>query len=93
MQSAFMGKHGSALIRHGQEIAMTLQALGIFDALVGFFPLFFADVVVASGGYVNGHVLDAVPGFGEKEIHRVMRSRQVAVHAIGHQPLWIVHMR
>ena len=37
-------------------------------------------------------ILDAVGGLGEKEVEGVVGRRQVAVHAVGHEPLGIVHV-
>jgi len=37
-------------------------------------------------------VLGTVIGFGKKEIECLVRSRQVAVHAVGHESLGIVDM-
>jgi hypothetical protein len=38
------------------------------------------------------HVLGAVIGFGKEEVKSLVRSRQVTVHAVGHESLGIVDM-
>jgi hypothetical protein len=41
---------------------------------------------------MDDNILNAVGGFGIKEIKGVMRGRQMTVHAIGHKALGIIYM-
>ena len=41
---------------------------------------------------MDDHVLDAVKGFLIEKIKRILRCRQMAIHAVGNKPLGIVDM-
>jgi hypothetical protein len=92
VQGASMGKHGSALIRHGKQVSVAFEALVVFDAFIGFFPLFLADVIVTSGSHVDGYVFEAMPCFGEKEIDGIVGRGQMTVHTVGYKSLPIIDM-
>ena len=44
-------------------------------------------------GKVNDNVLDTVEGLGIEKVERVLRSWEMAVHAVRHKTLPIIHMR
>lgn len=41
---------------------------------------------------MNHNVSGAMPGFGIKELKGILGSWQMAVHAVGHETLLVVHM-
>jgi hypothetical protein len=71
---------------------MTFPALGVFYARIGGFPLFFVIVGFRSFHEVDDDVFDAVSGLGVEKFHGILGCRQVAVHAVGHEPLGVVHV-
>ena len=83
-------QHGTSLARHGEQISMALLALGVVKGVVGRLPVFFAIVFFYQE--MLNHVLGAVIGFGKEEVESLVRSRQVTIHAVGHESLSIVDM-
>ena len=83
-------QHGTALVRHGQQISMALLALGVIKGVVGSLPVFLT--IVFFYYEMLNDVLDTMIGFGKEEVECLVRSRQVTVHAVGHESLGIVDM-
>jgi hypothetical protein len=83
-------KHGTTFVWNIEEVTMAFLALVIFERGIGPLPLFF--VVILALKKVDKNVFSAMPGFGIEEIKGVMRSRQMAIHAVGHKSLFIVNM-
>jgi hypothetical protein len=83
-------KHGTTFVWNIKEITMAFLTLVIFERGIGLLPLFF--VVILALKKMNKNVFSAVPGFGIEEIKGIMRSRQMAIHAVGHKSLFIVNM-
>ena len=83
-------KHGTTLVGNVKEITMTFLALVIVERGIGLLPLFF--VVIFALKKMDEDVLGTVKGFGIKKVKGVVRSRQMAIHAVGHKALGIVHM-
>ena len=69
---------------------MAFLALVILKGGIGFTSLFF--VVILALEKVEEDVLGTVPGFGIEEVKGVVWRRQMAIHAVGHKSLGIVHM-
>jgi hypothetical protein len=70
---------------------MALLALFVFERGVCFLAIFFV-VIVVQGKKVDEDVFDAVGRFGVKKIDGVMRSRQMAIHAVCDEPLSVVYV-
>lgn len=85
-----MGQHGPPFLRDVQKIAMALLALLVFERGTGLLTIVLMVVCVLRE--MNGNVLHAMPGLGVEEVDGIVRGRQVAVHAVGHKALGIVHM-
>ena len=85
-----VGQHGAAFIRNIQQIPVTLHALFIFKRIIGYCKIFLA--VVFTLHKVNKDIFDAVEGLLVEKIKRIVRSRQMTIHAIGHKALGIVDM-
>ena len=85
-----VSKHSTAFVGNVKEITMAFLALVILKGGIGFTSLLF--VVILALEKVEEDVLGAVPGFGIEEVKGVVRGRQVAIHAVGHKALPIVHV-
>ena len=85
-----VSKHSTTFVGNVKEIAMAFLALVILERGICYLPLFF--VVILALEKVKEDVFSAVPGFGIEKIKGVVRSRQMAIHAVGHKALCIVHM-
>ena len=84
------GQHGASLIRDMQKITMAFLALCIFKSCIGMFTAFFP--VIGAIGEMDEYIFDAVSSLGVKEIDRILRGRQMAVHTVSDKPLGIVYM-
>ena len=69
---------------------MAFLALVVLERTVGFLPLFL--VIILFLKEVNQDVFGAMKGLGVEEINSVVGGGQMAVHAVGHKTLLIVHM-
>jgi len=69
---------------------MAFLALVIPKRSIGFLPLFL--VVILTLEKMDEDVLGAMKGFGIEKVKGVVRSRQMAIHAVGHKSLFIIHM-
>lgn len=69
---------------------MAFLALVIPERSIGLLPLF--TVIILALEKMDQDVLGAVKGFCIEKVKGVVRSRQMAIHAVGHKSLFVVHM-
>lgn len=69
---------------------MTFLTLGIIKGGVGSFAIFLP--IVSIEGKVFDNVFYTVKGLGKEEIESFMGGGEMAIHAVGYEPLGIVHM-
>ncbi len=69
---------------------MAFLALVIVERGIGLLSLFL--VVIFALEKMDEDVLGTMKGFGIKKVKGVVGSRQMAIHAVGHKSLLIVHM-
>ena len=75
-----------------QNVPVAFPALIVLERRVRDPALFFVVVVGFVLCKMDEDILDAVGGFGVKKVEGVMGRGQMAVHAVRHKPLGIVHM-
>jgi len=85
-----VSQHGSTFVGNVQQVAVTFLALIILEGGVSYLTIFL--VIVSALGKMDDDVLDAVPGFCIEKLEGVVRGREMAIHAVGHEALLIVHM-
>ena len=85
-----VSQHGTAFVWDIEKIAMTFLALVVGKRSVSLLPLFV--VIILFLKEVDENVLGTMKGLGIEELEGVMRGGQMAVHAIGHKTLLVVHM-
>jgi hypothetical protein len=85
-----VSKHSTTFVWNVKEVAMAFLALVISKRGIGLLPLFF--VVIFALKKMDEDVLGTVKGLGIEKVKGVVRSRQMAIHAVGHKSLFIVHM-
>ena len=85
-----VSKHGTAFVWNVKEVTMAFLALVILERGIGLLPLYL--VVVFTLEEMDEDVLGTVKGFGIEEVKGVVGSRQMAIHAVGHKSLFVVHM-
>jgi hypothetical protein len=69
---------------------MAFLALVIGEGGVRFLPLFV--VIILFLEEMDENIFGAVKGLGVEELKGVMRGGQMAVHAVGHETLRVVHV-
>ena len=69
---------------------MAFLALVIPKRGIGILPLFL--VVILALEKMDEDVLGTVKSLGIEKVKGVVRSRQMAIHAVGHKALFIVHV-
>ena len=69
---------------------MAFLALVVRKGGVSFLALLL--VIILFLKEVDENVFDAMKGLGIEELEGVMRGGQMAVHAVGHETLLVVHM-
>ena len=69
---------------------MAFLALVVGERGVSFLPLLVVIILLLKE--VNDKVPDTVEGLGIEKVDRVLRSWQMAVHAVGHETLLVVHV-
>jgi len=85
-----VSKHSTTFVWNEKEIAMAFLALVIPKRGIGILPLFL--VVILALEKMDEDVLGTVKGFGIEKVKGVVGSRQMAIHAVGHKSLFVVHM-
>ena len=85
-------QHGPPLVRDMQNISMAFPALLIFERRIGFLALKRMVILAHVPGKMDDDIFDPMDRFGKKEIERVMGGGQMAVHAVGHKSLGIIHV-
>jgi hypothetical protein len=85
-----VSKHSTTFVWNVKEIAMAFLALVISKRGIGLLPLFL--VIILALEKMDEDVLGTVKGFGIEKVKGIVRSRQMAIHAVGHKSLFIVHM-
>jgi hypothetical protein len=85
-----VSKHSTTFVWNIKEITMAFLALVILERGIGLLPLFL--VIILALEKVEEDVLGTVKGLGIEEVKGVVRSRQMAIHAVGHKALFIVHV-
>jgi hypothetical protein len=85
-----VSQHGAAFIRDVQEIAMAFLALLVFERGVSFLPLLFMIILFLIK--VDENVLGTMKGLGVEELQGILGRWQMAVHAVGHETLLVVHV-
>ena len=85
-----VSQHGPTFVWDIEKIAMAFLALVVGERGVGFLPLFF--VVIFFLKEMNHNVSGAMPGFVVEKLHCVLWGWQMAVHAVSHETLLVVHM-
>jgi hypothetical protein len=90
VQYRAVGQHGAPLVRNVEDIPVTFLALLILERDIGLFAVFFVVVFILDE--MDHDVLYPVCRFGVEEIEGVVGSREVAIHAVSHKPLGVVHM-
>ena len=85
-----VSKHSTTFVWNEKEITMAFLALVIPKRGIGLLPLFF--VVIFALEKMDEDVLGTVKGLGIEKVKGVVRCRQMAIHAVGHKSLFIVHM-
>jgi len=83
-------QHGASFIGDVKNIAVAFLALVVGERGIGFFFLQRMVVTVRALCQMNVDVIDAVSGFGIKKVEGVVRGREVAIHAIGHEAVGVV---
>jgi len=69
---------------------MALQALLVFKRSIGGFAVF--GSIVFTLNEMNNDIFNTMKSFLVEKINGVVGGRQVAIHAIGHKALGVVHM-
>jgi len=92
IQRCSVSKHGSALRRHMQEVAMTLLTIRVLHVSIGCSAVFAAVIRIGTLQDVDDDIFYAVQRLIVKKIDRVFWWRQVAIHAVGDNALRIIHM-
>jgi hypothetical protein len=83
-------QHSASFVWDVKNIAVALLALIVGEIRIGFFFLQCVVIVAHILGKMNIDVFNAVGGFSIKKVEGVMRSRQVTIHAIGHEAVGVV---
>lgn len=69
---------------------MAFLALIVFEGSIG--SLATLLMVVVTSCKMNKNILDTMKSLCIEEIDRIVRRREVAIHAVGYESLGIVHM-
>ena len=85
-----VSQHGTAFIWDIEKIAMTFLALVVGEGGVSFLPLLIVIILLLKE--VDENVLGAMKGLGVEELYGILGSRKMAVHAVSHKALLVVHM-
>ena len=67
---------------------MAFLALVVSEGGVSFLPLFL--VIILFLEEMDENIFGAVKSLGVEELNGIMRGRQMAVHAVGHETLLVV---
>lgn len=87
-----MGQHGTPFVRNVKDVAVTFQALLVFERSVGMFPLDLMIVRFRSLHEMDEDILDAVGRFGIEKIDGIVGGGEVTIHTIRHEPLGVIDM-
>jgi hypothetical protein len=93
IENRAMRQHGSPFIGQIEEIAMAFPALGILNGGVRLFTTLDPIIGLRPFFEMDENVLQPMQCLGIEKIEGIMGRGQVAVHAISHKPLSIIHMR
>ena len=85
-----VSKHSATFVWNVEEIAMAFLTLVILERGIGLLPLFF--VVILALEKMDEDVLGTVKSLGIEKVNGVVGSGQMAIHAVGHKALFVVHM-
>jgi hypothetical protein len=85
-----VGQHGPSFLGKIEDVPMAFLALLILKGGIGLKTVLL--VVILLHEEMNDNVFDAVGGLRVKEIEGIMGCGKVAVHAVCHEALGIVHM-
>jgi len=85
-----MGPHGAAAVGHVQNVTVALLALIVAESGIGSLAGLFA--IVLATHEVDGYILEAVIGLGEKELEGILRGGQMAIHAIHNDAGGVIRM-
>jgi hypothetical protein len=85
-----VSQHGTAFIRDVEKIAMAFLALVVGKRGVRFLPLFV--VIILFLEEVDENIFGTMKSLGIEELKGIMRGGKMAVHAVGHKALLVVHM-
>jgi len=85
-----VSKHSATFVWNVEEIAVTFLTLVILERGIGLLPLFF--VVILALKKMDEDVLGTMKSFGIEKVKGVVGSGQMAIHAVGHKALFVVHM-
>ena len=88
--NGFMGKHCPAFVRYIEYVPVAFHTLGVFKRFIGLGTIFIP--VVGAIDKMDKYILNAMGGFGVKEIDHILGRRQVAIHAVGRKPLGVIDM-
>ena len=69
---------------------MAFLALVVGEGGVSFLPLLVVIILLLKE--VDENIFGAVKGLGVEELKGIVGGRQMAVHAVGHKSLLVVHM-
>jgi len=83
-------QHGAPIVGNIKKIAMAFLALDVFKRRIGGPAVLVMIIFILNK--MDKNIFDAVPGLGIKEIKRVVRCRQMTVHAVGHKSLGVIDM-
>ena len=85
-----VGKHGPPFVRNIEDISMAFLTLLVLEGGISLLAIFFVIIFFLEKMYNN--ILDAMCGLGIEKIKGVVRSRQMAVHAVCHKSLGIIYV-
>jgi hypothetical protein len=85
-----VGEHGTSLVWDIKDVSMAFLALFIFKRGIGSLAVLF--MIIGFLGKMNDDIPDAMHGLGIEEVVGIMGGRQMAVHAVGHESLGVIHM-
>jgi len=69
---------------------MAFLALVVREGGVSFLPLLVVIILLLKE--VDEYILDAMKSLSVEELNGILGSRQMAVHAVGHKTLLVVHV-